>query len=197
MIVTRTRKKRLKIGRWLVSAALIALIAVALRWQPSHDRLHAVAPIGKLMDTVATAFDAGSLHQAIGQRDRQIARLQRQIASLQSDVQSREKQISALTTQVDQLGEQLAAAPQTPPSRTAGAQGVAPGRSAPSLGDAAQIERTAKIWDDMDPEAAAKIAQRLPDAYVARVFAKMQADQVAEILGAMPPKIAARLQATR
>ncbi|TAM57847.1 hypothetical protein EPN52_12045, partial [bacterium] len=69
--------------------------------------------------------------------------------------------------------------------------------SSGSGGDAAQVERTAKVWDQMDPEAAAKIAQRLPDVYVARVFAQMDPDQVAEILGSLPAKTAARLTTTR
>ncbi|TAM90349.1 hypothetical protein EPN42_06005 [bacterium] len=185
------RKRRFKFGRLLAPLIVIAMIAAAFVWPVSRARLHAVAPIGAAMDAAANASDVVSLRQAANQRERAIADLQQRVAGLQSDVQSRDKQISALTTQANQ-SDQLAQAAQ--PAQGAAAGGKA--SPAPSE-DVKLIARTAKIWDEMDPEAAAKIVQRLPDAYVARIFAEMDPDQVAEILGALPPKTAARLTATR
>jgi len=192
MIVTRTRKRRWKITRLIAPVVLVALMAAAFAWQPSRDRLHAFPPIGKAMDAVAAAADVGSLHRTIDGQKREIANLQKQIAGLQGSVQSRDKQISALTTRANQLDQQLAGASrETVAPRPATSAGIV------SSDDSAQVERTAKIWNEMEPQAAAKIAERLPDEYVARVFAAMDPDQVAEILGAMPPKVAARLTATR
>jgi flagellar motility protein MotE (MotC chaperone) len=49
----------------------------------------------------------------------------------------------------------------------------------------------------MDADAAAKVVQRLPDAYVARIFAIMPADSVGAILENLPAAYAARLTQDR
>jgi len=193
VIVTRKRKPRRQYWRVVVPLTVIAVLAAAFAWPPSRARLHALPPVGSAMDAVGATFDAGALRSAVHQRDRRIADLQRQINGLHGEIQARDKQISALTTQTNQLGQRLAEAPQSPPG---GAGAPVPGPSASPRTDP-QVQRTAQIWNEMDPQAAAKIAERLPDAFVAQVFAKMEAGQVGEILGAMPAKLAARLTATR
>jgi flagellar motility protein MotE (MotC chaperone) len=45
----------------------------------------------------------------------------------------------------------------------------------------------------MDPDRAAAIVQKLPEQYVAQVFAVMPSDQVGEIMNVLPPQVSARL----
>ena len=45
----------------------------------------------------------------------------------------------------------------------------------------------------MDPDKAAAVIQRLPDAQSVRVLAQMDADSAGAIMNALPAKVAARL----
>jgi len=64
-----------------------------------------------------------------------------------------------------------------------------------TAGAAKEVKRAAAYWAAMDAEKAEAIAQRLPDGYVNRVFAQMSPDAVADIMNALPAKVAARLTA--
>jgi flagellar motility protein MotE (MotC chaperone) len=55
------------------------------------------------------------------------------------------------------------------------------------------MRRTAQYWASMEPENAAKLAQRLSPVYVARILSLMQPDSVGAILDALPANYAAKL----
>ena len=55
------------------------------------------------------------------------------------------------------------------------------------------MRRTAQVWANMDATNAAKVVQRLPIPYVARVLALMSPDDAGAILDAVPPAFAAQV----
>jgi flagellar motility protein MotE (MotC chaperone) len=55
------------------------------------------------------------------------------------------------------------------------------------------MKRTADYWAAMDPENAAKVAQRLPTSYVARILALMPTEAAGTLLDNLPPTFAAKL----
>ncbi len=204
MIVTRQRRKPFPYRRLILPVLAIALVVFAFWWAPSRSVIAGgpMAPVwqtaGAWWGNVAAPFHFAAQNREITDRSRQIVQLQGQLATAQSTAQAKDKQIAALQQQIDQLQSQAASA------RSAGppAKGAAAPRPVPSAGafgsDAAagttpDIQRAAQYWTSMDPENAAKIAQRLPPSYVARVFAQMQPDAVGAILDALPPSFAAKL----
>ena len=59
--------------------------------------------------------------------------------------------------------------------------------------DASELNRTAQYWANMEPENAAKVVEKLPVPYVARVLSQMSPDAVGAILDAVPATFAAEL----
>lgn len=213
MIVTRQRRKPFPYKRLILPLFAVGLVVVALLWPPSRNVITAgpMKPAwesaGSAMDKVAAPFHFAAQNDVITDRNRQIAALQSQLTAAQNGTQGKDKQIAALQQQIDQLQEQAAAA-RTTPSKTAPRPAVSAGaftmaaqssQSNPvvsgdlSAGATADMRRTAQYWASMDPENAAKIAQRLPPSYVARVFALMQPDAVGAVLDALPANFAAKL----
>lgn len=221
MIITRKRKKPFPFKRLLLPGIALALAAFALSWGPSRNAMSSgpMAPVvrttGAWFDTIAVPFHFAAQNQIITDRNRQIAALQDQLSAAKSDSASKDKKIADLQKQLDNAQAQLASA--TGNAAQASARGASlgqatprPGPSVPGLnsnpngnvalagsdlsaGATPDMKRTADYWAAMDPENAAKVAQRLPPAYVARVLALMPAEAVGTILDNLPPAFAAKL----
>jgi len=209
VIVTRRRRKPFPWRRFILPVIAIGLIVVAIAWPPSRGVLTGgpLSPMWQTMgarfNTVAAPFHFAALLQRLTEANQQIVQLQTQVADLQSKGAAKDKQISALNTQVSQLQTQAANANSTTAAAPVTAATASPGVGTPALastsaGDltadaTANMRRTAQVWANMDPEDAAKVIQRLPVPYVARVLALMSPDDAGAILDAVTPTFAAQL----
>lgn len=213
MIVTRQRRKPFPYRRLILPIVAIALVAFAFAWPPSRNVITSgpMSPAwrvaGDAFGNIAAPFHFAAQNQVITDRNRQIVTLQNQLTAAQNDAQNKSKQIAALQGQIDQLQTQAASTRNAPanaspargaarPASSGGAFAAAGGTSMAgdlSAGASSDMRRTAQYWTAMDPENAAKIAQKLPPSYVARVFSLMQPDAVGAILDALPPSFAAKL----
>jgi flagellar motility protein MotE (MotC chaperone) len=218
VIVTRQRRKPFPFKRLLLPLIAIALVIFAFVWPPSRNVLlngpaaPAARTVGNTFDTVAQPFHFAAQNQVITDRNRQIQALQAQLTQAQSDAQDKAKQVTSLQQQIDQLQSQAASSRNNAspvPAARPGAVGAAPAPTGGafssttaqggyvngdlSAGATADIRRTGAYWASMEPENAAKLAQRLPTAYVARVFAQMSPNDVGAILDALPAAYAAKL----
>lgn len=222
MIVTRKRKKPFPFKRLILPVVAIALVVFALSWGPSRNALSTgpMAPVVRntqvYFDTVAAPFHFAVQNQKITDLNRQIASLQAQLTTAKNDSQSKDKKIAGLQTQLDQAQTQLASAAGN--SAQAATRGAALGKSTPRPGPSVpglnsgtvalagsdlsanatpDMKRTADYWAAMDPENAAKVAQRLPPSYVARILALMPTEAAGTILDNLPPTFAAKLTQER
>lgn len=205
MIVTRRRRKPFPWRRLILPVIAIALVVFAFTWAPSRNVITG-GPIGPLWQkasdtfgTVATPFHFAAQNQVIQDRNHQIVVLQQQLAVAQSASAAKDKQISSLNAQISQLQTQAAnaqAAPSAAPV-TAATPGAAGGDTAAATGatssQTTEDSRTAQYWANMEPDNAAKVIQKLPVPYVARVFSQMSPDAVGAILDALPATYAAEL----
>jgi Tfp pilus assembly protein FimV len=190
MIVTRQRKKRFPWKRLLVPAVLLAVIGLALWWAPSRGWIaNETAPVWK---PVAAPFDAVAQQKALAESSKQAAALESQLADARAQIADRDKQISRLQTQLSDAQQQAVDGPSPAPAATASA---APGQNGSDLAQQAtpDMRRTAAEWASMDSESAAKVVQKLPIEYVARVFAVMSPDAAGAILENLPASYAAQL----
>jgi flagellar motility protein MotE (MotC chaperone) len=213
VIVTRQRRKSFPFRRLVLPIVAIALLAVALAWPPSRTVISSgpMAPAWRTMGgwfgVVAAPFHFAAQNEVITDRNKQIAVLQNQLTSAQTAAAGKDKQIADLQQQIGQLQTQAASTRSGPPAKArrpspaatgAFGGGTTGGQNAAVAGDlstgaTADARRTAAYWTSMEPENAAKIAQRLPVAYVARIFALMQPDAVGSILDALPATYAAKI----
>jgi len=212
VIVTRQRRKPFKWRRYALPLVAIALVAFAVWWTPSRNEIvnGPLAPVWRALTPAATAiaapFHFAAQNQIITDRNRQIAKLQSQMTQTQTETQSKQKQIAQLQSQVSQLQTQAANANATQSAPVAQSSGSPLGSSTTgsngnatigsgdlSAGATADMRRTAQYWASMDPENVAKVVQRLPTPYVARIFALMSPDSVGAVLDALPPTYAAQL----
>lgn len=211
MIVTRKRKKPFPLKRLILPVVALALVAFAFVWGPSRNAMSsgpmapAVRTTGDWFDKIAVPFHFAAQNQVITDRNRQISALQAQLATAKTDSQGKDKKIADLQKQLDQTQTQLASASSN--AAQASTRGAALGQSSPrpgpsdvalagsdlSVNSSPDMKRTADYWAAMDPENAAKVAQRLPPSYVARVLALMPAESVGTILDNLPPAFAAKL----
>lgn len=210
MIVTRNRRKAFPWKRVLLPSIAIAVVAFAAWWAPSRNVITSgpLAPewktAGSAFDTVAAPFHFAAQNELLTERNREIVRLQQQVAQAQSAGADKDKQIGALKSQVAQAQSQAASAqaaanarpsqPAAPASSSSGTTGASTAGTAAgdmSANATADMRRTANYWASMEPENAAKVVQKLPVPYVARVFALMSADAAGSILDALPPAYAA------
>ncbi len=200
MIVTRRRRKPFPWRRLILPVIAVGLVIFAFSWTPSRNVIASgpMAPVWESTSTtfnqVAAPFHFAAQNQLLTDRNRQIEQLQTQIASLQAQGAAKDKQISALNDQIAQLQTQAANA-RTDTSAVAPAPAASAAAAAGDLASGAtqDMRRTANYWASMDPENAAKVVQRLPVGYVARIFALMSADAAGAILDALPSAYAARL----
>jgi flagellar motility protein MotE (MotC chaperone) len=217
VIVTRQRRKPFPYKRLLLPLIAIALVVVAFIWPPSRNVIlngpaaPAARAVGNAYGNASQPFHFAAQNQVITDRNRQIEALQTQLTQAQSEAADKAKQVASLQQQIDQLQTQAAssrsAASPNPARPAAGAATAgAPGGTFSSstaqggyvagdlsAGASADIRRTGAYWSSMEPENAAKLAQRLPTSYVARVFAQMSPNDVGAILDALPAAYAAKL----
>ncbi len=201
MIVTRQRRRRSKLGRYLLPLTALAALAVALLWPPSHDAiangpLKPVWAVGaRVLAAVGTPLRFAAQQQTITDRNQQIrdlnGRLEKQrVAAAAGDarVQQLQQQVSALSNQPHPTPFPSV----RPTAAPAGAAALAPaGGQSATASDADR--RSAATWAAMEPDKAAAIVQRLPDEQVVRVLALMDADSAAQIMNVLPANVAARL----
>lgn len=210
MIVTRRRRKQFKIGRLTLPIIALAVIAFAFWWPPSHAAIFGgrMAPIWSRANTVyqraAAPFHFAAQNRVITARNREIATLKSQLTAAQQQLTGESKKIVALKTEFGQAQAQAAVARTahgTAPIALAGSSpfGVsASGTSTSSANDLSagatpDMRRTAAVWAAMEPGNAAKVVQRLPVPYVARVLSLMSADAASQILDSLPASAAAKL----
>ncbi|HVA33607.1 MAG TPA: hypothetical protein VNG31_05630 [Candidatus Baltobacteraceae bacterium] len=207
MIVTRQRRKPFPYKRLILPIVAIVLLVVAFTWSPSRNAMlsgpmaPAARTAGGWLGTIAAPFHFAAQNQIITDRNRQIAVLQNQLTAAQNAGTQKDKRISNLQQQLEQVQAQLASAgsagpkprgnSNAPPASASGTVGSA--AAAPANGASPEMQRTAAYWTAMDPDNAAKVAQRLPPPYVARVLALMSPQAVGAILDALPPAYAAKL----
>lgn len=194
MIVTRQRRKPFPWARVLYPLGLALIVAAALSWQPSRDWL-LQGPLAGVYRPLSAPFDALAQQRVNADQVSQIAGLQKQIVAAQAQNLALNKHLSALQTQLSAAQQEAAMAGG---QRQAPAHAVAPAAAPVTAVDSAtnatpEMRRTASEWAAMDPQAAAKVVQRLSVPYVARVFAVMPADAVGAILENVPPALAAQL----
>lgn len=194
MIVTRRRKKPFPWKRVLTVLVAIAIVAAAFWWAPSRSVIAtATAPVWK---PVAAPFDAVAQQKEIAANSKQLASLQAQLADARAQVADRDKQISRLQSQLSDAQQETAAQPAAKPAALPSSQ---PAQGGSDLAQEATpgMRRTAAEWAAMDAESAAKIVQKLPLDYVARVFAVMSPDAAGGILENLPASYAAQLTQER
>ena len=205
MIVTRQRRKPRQWRKIILPLIAIALLATALTLQPSRNVIFN-GPLAPMWRVAGTAWEGASkpfhfaaLNGQIGARDKTIAQLQTQIAADKAQLASRDRQISALQSQINQAVQQNATDREKHANKVAAASGAgsvtlaANAGSDLAAGATPDMRRTASYWSSMDAEAAAKLVQRQPVAYAARIFALMPADSVGQILNSLSPSYAAAL----
>ena len=204
MIVTRQRPKKREYHRVFLPLAAIVLLIAALVLPPSRNFIFngPLSPVfrvlGAAFDNIAKPFHFAALNNEIGKRDEVIKKLQSQLAAEKDQIAARDRQISSLQAQVNQVVAQAAAdrSKDQKPLRDSARPAV--GSATVTTGDLAanatpDMRRTATYWASMDAENAAKLVQRLPTNYVARVLALMSADSAGQILNALPAGYAATL----
>ncbi len=195
MIVTRRRRKPFRWKRVAVPAVVAVLIAAVFVWTPSRNWV-ANQPA---LRPVERPFNVAGQLQTISSQNAQIAALQKQLSDARGAIADRDKQIGDLQTQLNSAQEEAATAKAAKVGRSAPAPAAqSAGETMVGQSDLASqatpdLRRTASVWAAMDPDAAAKVVQRLPDDYVARIFAIMPPDAVGAILETLPAPYAARL----
>ena len=201
MIVTRRRKKSFPWKRLGLPLLVIAFVIAAFAIEPSRNAIMngPLAPMWRTADAkfapITAPFHFAAQNQVITERNRQILQLQQQVADAQGKAQEKDKQITALQNHVSQLESkpEKTPAPATLPQTKPNGGFSAPSSSDLSASATADMRRTAQDWASMDPENAAKLVEKLPTAYVARVFAVMTPDAAGAVLDALPPVYAAQL----
>ncbi len=207
MIVTRRRRKPFPWKRLILPAIAIALVVFAFVWAPSRNVITGgplqplMQNLGARFDTIATPFHFAAQNQVITDKNKQIVQLQSQISDLQTQSAAKDKQISSLNAQISQFQTQAAnsrgagaAAPSAAPAAGSPNNPTTTSGGSDLASNATQdMRRTAQLWANMQPENAAKVVQRLPVPYVARVLALMSPDDAGAILDAVPPAFAAQL----
>lgn len=201
MIVTRQRPKPRQVHKVLLPIIAIILLALVFILPPSRNLIMngPMAPVwrvsGNFFGNVLKPFHFAALNNEITVRDRTIAQLQSQLNDQKNQVAARDKQIGALQAQINQLAQQgvndRAKVAKVPAA--AGASGAPAAANDLTASATPDMRRTAAQWSSMDAESAAKVVQKLPVPYVARVLALMPADAAGQILNALPASYAAAL----
>jgi flagellar motility protein MotE (MotC chaperone) len=198
VIVTRQRKRRRGLGRFIVPALGLAGLAVALAWPPAH---HVIAdgPLAPVWNTgargvavVTRPLSFAAQQQVITDKNRTLRELDGRLETQRQAKAAAEARVAQLQHQIEVAAAEPAATPVPAPVRTAAPAGL-DFAAAPAAQSAEGFKRLAATWAAMEPEKAAAVVQRLPDDQVTRVLALMDADAAAGILNALPPAVAARI----
>ena len=206
MIVTRQRKKPFPWRRLILPVVAIGLVIFAFVWPPSRNVIAAgpMGPVwsvvGNAFNNVATPFHWAAQNQVITDRNTRIAQLEKSNADQASKLADSQQKIKDLTAQVQTLQTNVANASAAPNASSApagpasvGASSAPSGANDLSQGATPDMRRTALVWANMEPENAAKVVQKLPIPYVARILALMSPDTVGALLDALPADYAAKL----
>ena len=205
MIVTRQRKRRGHPARYLIPFAIIAAIGFLLGFPPTQ-RVIANGPLKPAWDgganavaVIARPLTFAGQQQTIADRNREIRDLDARLEAQRKAKADADARAERLQQQVTALQNQPVVTPapvarRAPAPAPLGAVAVAGGASGSSSATATDDEkRLAATWAAMDPDKAAAIAQRLPDAEVSRVLGAMDPDSAGSIMNALPPTVAARI----
>jgi flagellar motility protein MotE (MotC chaperone) len=194
VIVTRQRKRRQHLGRYVVPLLIVAAIGFVLGFPPSQ---RAIAN-GPLQPVWSAGANAGAVivrplsfagqQDTITQRNREIRELTTRLEAERKAKEDADARIDQLQQQLNALANQTRPTPVPAPRRTA-----APAEIAAGLGAGDDDKRLAATWAAMEPEKAAALVQRLPDVQASRVLARMDADSAGAIMNALPASVAARL----
>ena len=202
MIVTRQRKRRPSPARYLIPLAVIAVIGFLLGWPPSQ-RAIANGPLKPAWNAGTNAvavverpLSFAGQQQTIADRNREIRDLSARLETQRQAKADTDARAARLQQQMTALENRPAVTPAPvpraiPTPAPLGAVAAAPGASATVASE--DEKRLAATWAAMEPEKAAAIAQRLPDAEVSRVLSAMDADSAGAIMNALPPPAAARI----
>ncbi|GAC1659949.1 MAG: hypothetical protein NVS9B12_14300 [Vulcanimicrobiaceae bacterium] len=207
MIVTRQRPKPRQWHKIILPLVAIALLAAALILPASRNVIlnGPLAPVwrvvGNAVNEAAKPFHFAALNNEISARDRAIVQLQAELSADKAQMATRDKQISALQSQINQIMQQsatdreknIAKQPNLSTTSSSGSLGASATGTDLAANASADMRRTANYWASMDAQAAAKLVQRQPVAYVARIFSLMPADSVGQILDNLPAPYAAAL----
>ena len=214
MIVTRRRRRRSRLGRYLLPLLALVALAVALAWPPSHNAIAngPLTPVwtvaGNALGLVAKPLTFVAQQQSLTDRNREIRALNGQLEQSRQAQAADDARVAQMQQQVDTLTRQprptVAPLPR-PTGAVAGAPGAANAggttvAQANGATDAASAptddeKRLGQTWAAMDPEKAAAVAQRLPIDEVSRILRSMDPDEAAEILNALPAKVGAQVSA--
>ncbi|HEV3087278.1 MAG TPA: hypothetical protein VGX96_08650 [Candidatus Elarobacter sp.] len=201
MIVTRQRRRRPHLGRFLIPLLVIAAIGFALGFPPSQ-RAIANGPLRPVWlaganagGVVARPFSFAAQQQTITDRNRQIQNLGGQLEAQRRAKADADARVQQLQQQVNALASQPHPTAVPAPRITAapGALAAVPGTATAGQPATDEEKRLAATWAAMEPEKAAAIVQRLPDGEVTRVLAQMDADSAGAIMNALPAGVAARI----
>jgi flagellar motility protein MotE (MotC chaperone) len=218
VIVTRKRRKPFPWKRLILPVIAIALVVFAFAWGPSRNVVAngPLAPVWRASSTaygaVAKPFNFAAQNEQLTEKNKQIMALEKQVSDLQSQSTAKDKKIGNLTSQVQEAQLQATSPSSRPgiasatPAASASQQNTASAQAGSAFGQTdassgsdlsqgatADMRRTAQYWGNMEPENAAKLIQRLPVPYVARILALMSPDSVGAILDALPADYAAKL----
>ena len=194
MIVTRQRKRRRHAGRILIPLLIVAVAGFLIGFPPTQ-RVIANGPL-------RPAWLAGARVAAVVQRPLTFAGQQATIADRNREIRTLDAQLDAqraakadADARAAALQRQLAAQSDAPAPPTSAPVTVATPRPASGFvaTSGAGDRRLAATWAAMEPEKAAALVQRLPEATVVRVLGQMDTDSAGAILSALPPNVAARL----
>jgi flagellar motility protein MotE (MotC chaperone) len=203
VIVTRQRKRRPNPARYLIPLGIIAVIGFLLGWPPSQ-RLIANGPLRPAWNAGASAQSVvvrpltfAGQQQTIADRNREIRDLSARLENerrAKADADARatglQQQVSALQN-APLVTPAPAPRPRTAVTALAGPAGAAAPGVAPGASD--EEKRLAASWAAMDPDKAAAVVQRLPEAEAGRVLGAMDADSAGAILNALPTAVAVRI----
>ena len=194
MIVTRQRKRRSGIGRIVFPLVVIAGLVFALSWPPSQ-RAIATGPLKPVWKLAAGATKIASRPFTFAAQQQSIADRNHQIRDLNARLERQRQATLDAQDRADDFQAQLAAAVNEPHVKPLPAPRTmrTAARSTALAPSSAGDRRLAATWAAMQPENAAAVAQRLPDAQVSRVLASMDADSAGAIMDALPTQVAARL----
>jgi len=202
MIATRQRKqKKGSLLPILLPIAAIAMLIVALTWGPSrkfitNGPLHPVANVfDTIWATLSRPLTFAYQQQQITDRNVQVKTLNDKLETDRKASDAKDAQIASLQKQLTELQAEPSPAPSASAAPAAAAGGGAPGVPGAAAASPAQaaVALTAKQWSAMDPERAAALAQKLPEAYDAQVLAQMSPDNAGPIMDALPSGFAAKI----
>jgi hypothetical protein len=211
VIVTRRRRRRSRLGRFLLPLLALVALAVALAWPPSHNAI-ANGPLkpvwtaaGSVLGVAAKPLTFAAQQQSLTDRNREIRALNGQLEQSRQAQATDDARVAQMQQQVDTLAREPRPTVAPLPRATGGVSGgaTAGGTTLAQTGGASEAEspptvdekRLGQTWAAMDPEKAAAVAQRLPIDEVSRILRSMDPDEAAEILNALPPKVGAQVSA--